>query len=592
MAILGNEAIAIIKEEMALYYKMSKVERTNLVNRLAHQFGVSDKHIMRISKDTRYHAANKTRKKRATEADKKGIAPDYVLYWIADQIRQKSLKNQGIGVQEAVDLAIDNNIFPKDATGKPIVPSVPWLRARLRQINAGAMQIKNLKKNKPRMRFEADFPNEIWQFDTTVSQQFYINEKNNIIKLPTDAYKNKPLEPDKGRMVLYLAIDMDSRAKFARFYINDNKVNTMDFLIWCFLAKKDPQGKPAGRIFPAHGLPQFILSDGGAPLHSKYIKDQLKDRLGIEVEKHAPGDPNVKGQVERAFQVLQKFEYMISLVGKKQFKDLDEANLYLWNYLLTINNTAHSYTKEKPFERWERITDTQLRNAPDEEIINALRYQKDTRCPNNYREFTIDGHFYALPNQRPFVDYIGPDHQGNSHYIEVYYIPGRFHEIQIKLPGREDKVFTIKEGRAKTMHPHEPRKNAQTSTERTLAKIDKLKEQGVILPLRKPGPEVFTNSRLGGVIPEFEERTGQKFDNSRIDPGFKVSTRTYSYWQAYDELRNRRLISFKRPTDAELAQLNNTFNNNQSLEIDEHVFAELVKSYQNTPSQMSIGVVK
>lgn len=560
---------------MSNYYDLTRQQRKDLIAGLVAAHGVSEATIMRVSKTVR--EKQKPRKRRA-DAGQSDVLPDDVLYRIAHLVHQRPGKD-GVTVQDAIDDAVGQGwIDPEN------VPSASWVRARLIEKQIGVRQVRDNEKNAPARRIEADHPNQRWQFDTTISQQFYIDEKSNIIQLYT--HKNKPAPPDKARMALFLMVDDHSRVKMAKFYINDNKVNTMDFYTWCMLPKVDPSGNDARAQFPCFGLPNDILTDKGPGIHAEFVTEKL-ERLGIGLKTHKKTLSKHKGKVERAIQVMQAFERLMTRTGKTKFKDIEEANVYLWNFLLVTNNTRHSVTGEKPFERWGRITSQQLRLPPaEEDIIRALRYQKVERAITKYRTFSIDGHTYTVPNRRPFVNYIGKDPMGNTKKVDVYFVPNDYSEVILLL---ENQQYIIKEGKQKPDKIDKPRRNARTTTQRELDKINEFAKN--FGELRKPAPDLQIQTRLGGEVPTYEENEGTPFDRSSFNGrDVQAVQKMYDYFDAVSELQSMSLIS-RPPTEAELALVKDCFGGGTE-QIDENVFAELVDSYRKTPSAAAIKVVE
>jgi transposase InsO family protein len=238
---------------------------------------------------------------------------------------------------------------------------------------------KDLKRNiTPYRSWEADSPNRLHQIDSTVSQQFYLDDDGSIKHEPEMLRNKNKRGNQKIRLHVVQVIDDHSRVRFARFTLGNHYGAWIQTLYNAWRDKSDP-------LFPFKGLPDTLYSDNDSVIKSKRFRRAM-DILGIELKSHTVGSSQAKGKVERGFRIIQEFEKVT--IGQP-FKNLEEANAALYDFLIMVNNRVHRSTKEIPFARWIKIGSSQIRNAPSEELFEKLNIKSDTRLikPNMTIEF-------------------------------------------------------------------------------------------------------------------------------------------------------------------------------------------------------------
>jgi len=169
--------------------------------------------------------------------------------------------------------------------------------------------------------------------------------------------------------------------------------------------------------------------------------------LGVHVFSHEVGNSRAKGKVEVSFKIIQEFE-KVSLV--KKWQSIEEANNALLDYLYYINNREHSVTREAPFERWNRITCSNLLNAPNEEIFRLLHLDEARRQIRKDMTISLNGVNWQLPFRKPFIDHMGQ-------MVELFWYPGEQEKIYVVLNNKEYEVeYAAKKMRSIGRHDELP----------------------------------------------------------------------------------------------------------------------------------------
>jgi len=409
---LTDDVIRTIEQRMFnLKGKAAKAMATQLA-------AIFDVDITRI-----YHYSKDVRPQRKTRADKnifRGFASDEEL--LKDVL---ALTIKGDFDAEHITRLIKHN--------KGIDVPAATIRNVLRKFRQSRRENKlNLK---PYRSWEAEYPNQLHQIDTTVSQQFYLATDGSF-GYDEYYYKNKDTGK-KPRLVLFQLVDDHSRVKFAMFVLNNNAHAWLHALYHAWRKKPD---------WPFYGIPEILYSDNDSVIKSKVFKQTMRYLgrgagmpEGIKVLSHDVGNSQAKGKVEGGFKLLQEFEKITKVC---KFSSLEEANAALWDFLYGYNCRRHSTTKEMPFARWLRVSQDRLVNMPDPELFNRLQYTFVQRQLRRDVTISLNGKVWQLPQKRPFVNFVGK-------YIDIACSPYDDRKIYVIL---ENKDYEI-EHADKSVHP-------------------------------------------------------------------------------------------------------------------------------------------
>lgn len=203
----------------------------------------------------------------------------------------------------------------------------------------------NLKREvldkKERRRYEKEYPNDVWQGDTTYGPYIKINGK-------------------KYRTYLIHFIDDNSRLVVGYgFYLNDNAINVQ---------------KTLKKAIKTYGIPKQIYLDNG----KSYKNCQLSlicARLGIKLTHTHPYDPESKGKVERCFKTIK--EGWMNARDWNRYKNLEDLEKDYEEYLFNeYINKEHSELKDTPNNVWHKgIEKIKWRRLEDEKVEEAFMHE-------------------------------------------------------------------------------------------------------------------------------------------------------------------------------------------------------------------------
>lgn len=243
-----------------------------------------------------------------------------------------------------------------------------------------------LKKNVAkvdRRRFEAEFPNDIWQSDVMHGPQVILNGK---------------------RKKSYLIAFLDDHSRLiphASFYPSES---VKDFL------------QALKRALMSRGLPRKLYTDNGSAYRSKHLEFVMAS-LQVSLIRAKPYSPESKGKVERFFRTVRG-----SFLRQEAPDDLTELNERFACWLQDNYHTKiHSSTSETPLDRFVRHIEM-IRSAPD----NLWNYFRTSvmRTVTKDRVVHLEGKLYETP-----IDLI-------SERIELLYHPDKMDRVEARFKGK------------------------------------------------------------------------------------------------------------------------------------------------------------
>lgn len=221
------------------------------------------------------------------------------------------------------------------------------------------------------LRWEADFPNEVWHADSTPA-----------IWLARGRHREKPVQ-------LHLVNIIDDHSRHlvgGGFTVRLRVVDLLAFLV------------PAIRVY---GCPSLLYLDK-ASIHRSAIVVNGIARLGGQAifgtTGHAPGH----GKVERIHQHQQ--DTLLEDLRLSPVESVAEANLAYQLWCERYAEEEHGETGESPRCRWERILEN-TRIPGEDEILWAFR-GSDSREINEVGQIHWSGRVYEAPpthrRRRPY----------------------------------------------------------------------------------------------------------------------------------------------------------------------------------------------
>lgn len=184
-----------------------------------------------------------------------------------------------------------------------------------RFLNAQGLMNKTPSQAVDRRKFEAEFPNDLWQSDVMHGPKLQVGK-------------------ERARKVYLIAfIDDHSRLiTHGRFYVSESLVSFKVAFEQALLTR---------------GLPRKLYVDNGAAYKSKQLQFTAAS-LGIALIHAKPYTPQGKGKIERFFKTVRT-EFLPCFNGET----LDDINITFESWLSeTYHTRRHSATKQSPFKRF------------------------------------------------------------------------------------------------------------------------------------------------------------------------------------------------------------------------------------------------
>ncbi len=212
----------------------------------------------------------------------------------------KSPDGRAVPLVLALDAAVRAGVVPPEAARMPL--------GTLQRIAREA----GYREERQRVNWlAAEYAHQVVVFDGSHSQYFSVvkqlDDGDYLLRLDNRPrtqreYKNKPVNKDRQRVIVYAAWEMYSGAQWARYTVGrgENAADGIQFLCDYMLPHPDPAD-------PIRGVMEQLWVDNGPIAKYKPVRDLL-GRLGIDV---VPGPPYAKerqGGVEQTHRRRWEFE--------------------------------------------------------------------------------------------------------------------------------------------------------------------------------------------------------------------------------------------------------------------------------------------
>jgi transposase InsO family protein len=209
-----------------------------------------------------------------------------------------------------------------------------------------------------RRRFEAEFPNDIWQSDVMHGPHVLVDGK-------------------KRKSYLIAFLDDHSRLiTQARFMLSEN--------LAAFLTVYRT-------ALTTRGLPRKLYVDNGSAFRSRHL-EKVCACLGIAITHTPPYTPQGRGKIERLFRTVRS-QLLANFTGET----LEDLNQALEDWIVqTYHRRPHSSTGQSPLERFASHLEL-IRKAPidlDDHFRKEVR-----RRVNKDRSVSIDGRAFEAPTR-------------------------------------------------------------------------------------------------------------------------------------------------------------------------------------------------
>ena len=167
---------------------------------------------------------------------------------------------------------------------------------------------------KDRRRFEAEFPNDLWQSDMMYGPMVKVQGRQ------------------RKTFLFAFLDDMSRLVPHAQFYLSEGLESYLDCLRQALLRR---------------GLPRRLYVDNGPTFRSQHLA-QITASLGMALIHSTPYQPEGRGKVERWFRTVRE-DFLSAWRGE----EVGDLNRSLRRWLEeTYHQRVHSVTTQKPLERF------------------------------------------------------------------------------------------------------------------------------------------------------------------------------------------------------------------------------------------------
>ena len=360
--------------------------RTETADRLAEAFGVS--------RATVYRAAER----RGTTRTRAPARPEYRDWTpIAVRLAQEGPPGEPVPFDAAIQAGIESGELPPEASEMPVQTAYRIAR-----------ELGLKPKRRRTQRLDADYPMQAIQCDGSTSKYLVpvkrLPDGDWLLKLhrkptPARGYKNKPLGPDRERVIVYGLWEMCTGYTLSRYTVarGETAVDEMTFLCWALEESDDSR-------LPFHGRPDDLWFDQGNVFKSAAARDFI-ERLGINPNPGRPYNKERMGGIERSHRARwARFERTLFLRREKTIL-LSELNSRLLEFHIRENARRPSRTpvagrQVSRTAAWVALTnarpaDNRLRKIVPRAIETMAR-EKDRAWIDNNGHLTWDRVTYEV----------------------------------------------------------------------------------------------------------------------------------------------------------------------------------------------------
>ena len=242
-----------------------------------------------------------------------------------------------------------------------------------------------------RRRFEAEYPNDIWQSDVMHGPHVEVGDK-------------------KRKAYLIAFLDDHSRLlPHAGFYLSERLSSWLDAFRQALLFR---------------GLPRKLYVDNGAAFRSRHL-ERICASLGIALVHTPPYTPQGRGKIERFFRTVRS-QFLPCFHGDT----LEELNISLDLWIREdYHKRIHSSTGQSPLQRFGRHVE--MIRKPPRDLEDHFRKEVRRRVTKD-RTVSIDGRLYEAPTKLIGEQLSLLFHEHNPQQVEIIH-KGASHGMLVPL---------------------------------------------------------------------------------------------------------------------------------------------------------------
>ena len=350
------EAVMDLRRRLATLPPRSP-ERRRLMHETARLYGVSEQTLYRVLRQQgKPRAVTRRMDRGVPRVLPSGDLTRYLELIAAVKLRTTNGKGRHLSTGEAIRLLEDYGIETPE--GRVQAPKgVLKIATVNRYLHRWGLDWQTLRREPPAVRFQAQHSNELWQFDISPSDL-------KQLKVPPW------VDPTKGppTLMLYSVVDDRSGAAYQEYHCayGEDVETALKFLFNAMAPKADAR-------FPFCGRPHALYLDNG-PVARSQVFHQVMGYLDIEVQRHLPRGRDgrrttarAKGKVERPFRTVKEMQETLYHFHEPQTED--EANAWLFNFLLRYNDMPHRSEPQTRMEDW-------LQQLPPEGLRDMCSWER------------------------------------------------------------------------------------------------------------------------------------------------------------------------------------------------------------------------
>jgi hypothetical protein len=335
---ISSEALSDLRRQLEPLPPRS-AERRHRIQTAAAFYGVSEPTLYRLLRQRRHPRALGRADRGVPRVLPKAELERYLELIAALKVRTANGKGRHLSTHEAIRILEDYGLDTPE--GRVQAPKgllkTPTVNAYLK---TWGLDWRTLRREPPAVRFQAQYSNELWQFDISPSDLKQIQAPAWI-----DASKGPPT------LMLFSVVDDRSGVAYQEYHCAYGEAVevALQFLFNAMAPKADAR-------FPFGGRPAYLYADNGPVTRSQVFR-QVMDYLGIEVQTHVPRGHDgrrttarAKGKVERPFRTVKEAHETLYHFHEPQTEA--EANAWLFNYLLRYNDSPHRSEAHTRMEDW------------------------------------------------------------------------------------------------------------------------------------------------------------------------------------------------------------------------------------------------
>jgi hypothetical protein len=380
---IPNEAILALRRRLAGLPPRSP-DRRQTIDETAELYGISEQSLYRaLSKGLRPKAL-----RRSDHGIPRVLPVEKMEYYCeliaAMKVRTSNRNGRHLSTPEAIRLIVEFGVHTPEG-----LIQLPAALLKASTVNRYLRQWGYDKSTWTRqpvaVRFQAEHSNDCWQFDMTSSDLKQVKE---------------PLwvRPDRGAPTLMLFSVVDDRSGVAyqeyRCVYGEDVEAALRFLFRA-MAPKSSEG------FPFQGIPTMLYTDNGPVAHS-HVFQQVMQYLSIDVRSHMPAGKDgrrvtarAKGKVERPFRTVKEMHE--TLYHFHEPKNEEEANAWLFNFLIRYNNMDHRSERHSRMDDWlENLPSSGVRAMCSWERFCTFAREPERRKVGPDARITISGVAYEV----------------------------------------------------------------------------------------------------------------------------------------------------------------------------------------------------